>query len=195
MPSTVLSRMVKTAAFYLVPIKSYSKNTHPPFFLKRAIVNQLLNSPSTYWWRPTKCAVLYFLIKYLLCERGSLLKYAVCKHIDFPRTKNKSMCVSQLFLVVWGWLLLHKRQTILLVKNKTRVYGVLSSLFEHTKYSLETSWSIGNRPALKWNFSEVNILKLCKPWWRVHIDIRLTRECSQVICTVFVDTLPICRIW
>jgi len=30
--------MVKTAAFYLVPIKSYSKNTHPPFFLKRAIV-------------------------------------------------------------------------------------------------------------------------------------------------------------
>jgi hypothetical protein len=29
--------MVKTAAFYLVPIKSYSKNTHPPSFLKRAI--------------------------------------------------------------------------------------------------------------------------------------------------------------
>jgi hypothetical protein len=39
MPSTVLSQMVKTAAFYLVPIKSYSKNTHPPFFLKRAIVS------------------------------------------------------------------------------------------------------------------------------------------------------------
>jgi len=40
--------MVKTAAFYLVPIESYSKNTHPPFILKWAVVsigkNKSLNS-------------------------------------------------------------------------------------------------------------------------------------------------------
>jgi hypothetical protein len=29
---------VKTAALYIVPIKSYSKNTHPAFFLKWAVV-------------------------------------------------------------------------------------------------------------------------------------------------------------
>jgi hypothetical protein len=28
---------VKTAALYLVPIKSYSKNTHPPSFLEWAV--------------------------------------------------------------------------------------------------------------------------------------------------------------
>jgi hypothetical protein len=28
---------VKTAALYLVPIKSYSKNTHPPFVLEWAL--------------------------------------------------------------------------------------------------------------------------------------------------------------
>ena len=33
---------VKTAALHLVPIKSYSKNTHPPSFLKWAIC------PTTY---------------------------------------------------------------------------------------------------------------------------------------------------
>jgi hypothetical protein len=29
---------VKTAAFYIVPIKSYSKNTHAPSFLEWAVV-------------------------------------------------------------------------------------------------------------------------------------------------------------
>jgi hypothetical protein len=32
------SRMVKTPLRYLVLIKSYSKNTHPPFYLKWAVV-------------------------------------------------------------------------------------------------------------------------------------------------------------
>ncbi len=35
---------VKTAALYLVPIKSYSKNTHPPSFLEWAVVP---NSPKS----------------------------------------------------------------------------------------------------------------------------------------------------
>jgi hypothetical protein len=30
--------MVKTAGLYLVPVKGYSKNTHPPSFLERAVV-------------------------------------------------------------------------------------------------------------------------------------------------------------
>jgi hypothetical protein len=29
--------MVKTAGLYLVPVKGYSKNTHPPSFLERAV--------------------------------------------------------------------------------------------------------------------------------------------------------------
>jgi hemolysin-activating ACP:hemolysin acyltransferase len=35
---------VKTAALYLVPIKSYSKNTHPPSFLKWALINPKIKS-------------------------------------------------------------------------------------------------------------------------------------------------------
>jgi hypothetical protein len=31
--------MAKTATLYLVPIKSYSKNIHPPFFLEWAVVS------------------------------------------------------------------------------------------------------------------------------------------------------------
>ena len=36
--------MVKTAAFYLVPIESYSKNTHPPFILKWAVVQIVVSA-------------------------------------------------------------------------------------------------------------------------------------------------------
>jgi hypothetical protein len=35
--------MVKTAALYLVPVKSYSKNTHAPFILKWAIIFIIMN--------------------------------------------------------------------------------------------------------------------------------------------------------
>jgi hypothetical protein len=31
--------MVKTAGLYLVPVKGYSKNTHPPSFLERVVVS------------------------------------------------------------------------------------------------------------------------------------------------------------
>ena len=37
MRQTGLFRMVKAAALYHVPIKSYSRNTHAPSFLKRAV--------------------------------------------------------------------------------------------------------------------------------------------------------------
>ncbi len=37
MPRISLFPTVKTAALYLVPIKSYSKNTHTPSFLKWVI--------------------------------------------------------------------------------------------------------------------------------------------------------------
>jgi hypothetical protein len=36
---TLLFRMVKTAGLYLVPVKGYSKNTHPPSFLERAVIS------------------------------------------------------------------------------------------------------------------------------------------------------------
>jgi hypothetical protein len=39
MRQTSLFQTVKAAALYHVPIKSYSKDTHPPSFLKRAVVS------------------------------------------------------------------------------------------------------------------------------------------------------------
>ena len=41
-PKTLFFRMLKTAGLYLVPIKSYSKNTHPPFVLEWALEHIIL---------------------------------------------------------------------------------------------------------------------------------------------------------
>ncbi len=54
MRQTSLFQTVKAAALYHVPIKSYSKNTHPPSFLKRAVVgiNQITTAEMTVTFFP-----------------------------------------------------------------------------------------------------------------------------------------------
>jgi hypothetical protein len=82
----------------------------------------------THWWQPTKCAILHFLIKYVLCKWRPRFKYVVCKDIDFPRKKNKNMCVNQLFFLSLWMNYVTQRHTVALPKNKRRIHGVLSSL-------------------------------------------------------------------
>ncbi len=91
----------KRFAYIKVPQKSsYGRQCLPIqrfFICVLTLCSLSCKLEKTHWWRPTKCAILSFLIKYLLCKREPLLKYAVCKYIDSPRKKNRSMCVNSLF--------------------------------------------------------------------------------------------------
>ncbi len=63
------------------------------------------------------------------------IQVAVLKDIDFPRKKNESMCVNERFsLTVDG--VAQKTYYIIAKTTKRRIHGVLSSLFEHIKYSV-----------------------------------------------------------
>jgi hypothetical protein len=86
MPSTVPSRMVKTAAFYLVPIKSYSKNTHPPFFFETG------NNTWGYYLRKIVNTSVFILLyeSYMIMKDhmlGSYMDLIVCLDIRYQRLR------------------------------------------------------------------------------------------------------------
>ena len=103
----------------------------------------LVSWKKTHRWRPTNCAILHFLIKYLLCKWRPLFKYSVCKDINFPRKKNKNMCANQLF----SFFVADSCDTNEILYYCQRIkQGFIvfwSSLSEYIiKYSWYTSWSI-----------------------------------------------------
>ena len=153
----------------------------------------LVSWKKIHWWRPTKCAILHFLIKYLPCKRAAI--QVCCMQIHRLSAKKEQKHVRQsTFFFLCGWLLRHKRHTVSLPKNKTRVYGVLSSLSECIKYSLYTSWSIGDRTAqINETFGKLmsrNYANLCEE--RIWVsDLRRKVPNSS---TPFFDILSICRI-
>ncbi len=65
----------------------------------------------------------------------AVIQVAVCKDIDFPRKKNKGMCVNQFFSLTVNEVT-QKPYFIIDKKNKRRIHGVLSNLSEHIKYSM-----------------------------------------------------------
>jgi hypothetical protein len=53
------------------------------------------------------------------------IQAAACEDIDFPRKKNKGMCVNQLFSLAVNDVL-QKTYCIIDKKNKRRIHGALS---------------------------------------------------------------------
>ena len=131
------------------------------------------------WWRPIKCAILHFLIKYLLLKWRPLFMYAVRKDIDFPRKKNKGTCVNQSFsLTVDG--VTQKTYFTISKKNKRRIQCVLSSVFEHIKYAVQTSWAVYARTVQKWKCWKIHFSKLyefCEERIRIRDSVILMLTC------------------
>ena len=64
--------MIKTAGLYHVPIKSYSKNTHPPFILKWILISLIQNGLMLF-----RSQVLHFFLLHALSICSSRAYYSL----------------------------------------------------------------------------------------------------------------------
>ncbi len=85
----------------------------------------------THWWRPTKCAILHFLIKYLLCKWRPCDSSMLCVRTStFCQKRTKVYASINFSFSLRGWLMWPKDILYHCQKNKRRIHGVLSSLSE-----------------------------------------------------------------